>query len=162
MIIIYSSDELKKEIKVLKQKGKSIGFVPTMGYLHKGHMEVISKSKKENDITIVSIFVNRAQFNEVEDFEKYPRNEKDDSIKCEEIGTDILFLPSEKDIYPEEDLNSIQLRIPSLMNVLCGKSRPGHFEGVLLVLSKLFHVVLPERAYFGMKDYQQYKIDYDS
>lgn len=158
MKIIHSVEELKREVHLLKIKGKSIGFVPTMGFLHDGHASLMRESVKENDCTIVSIFVNPAQFNDPKDFEKYPRNTEADSILCEKEKVDIIFLPEVTEMYPDGYKSGVELKIPHLMQNMCAVTRPGHFEGVLLVVSRLFHFVSPDTAYFGKKDYQQYLI----
>lgn len=139
-----------------RRAGKTIGFVPTMGALHRGHVSLIRRSKNENDRTVVSIFVNPLQFGPGEDYEKYPRRLKDDSMICEEEGVDVVFSPQVGEMYPPGFCTSIdQKRLPE---VLCGKFRPGHFRGVMTVIVKLFNAVKPHRAYFGQKDYQQYVI----
>ena len=132
-----------------------IGFVPTMGYLHEGHHSLIKRAKSENPVTVVSIFVNPAQFNNAEDFEKYPIDIEKDTAQLEKLEVDALFLPPQSEIYPH-GIPSIRLVYPGLMDRLCGAHRPGHFEGVLLVVHNLFQWVDPVRAYFGLKDYQQY------
>lgn len=149
MRVINSIEEIKK----IKKGNVSIGFVPTMGYLHEGHISLIKKAKEENDIVITSIFVNPTQFGPNEDFEKYPRDEKRDLQKCEENGCDIVFLPQVDEIYPDSFLTFVQ--VEELGKGLCGKSRPTHFRGVTTVLTKLFNIVKPDRAYFGQKDAQQ-------
>ncbi len=158
MEIHNSVKGLKEKIKSFKIGNKSIGFVPTMGFLHKGHFSLIEASKKDSDITIVSIFVNPLQFNDSNDFEKYPKNEEGDIENLRKLGVDILFLPNTEEIYGTIGNIKIEMKIPSLMKNLCAPSRPGHFEGVLHIVSKLFNYVLPDRAYFGLKDYQQYLI----
>ncbi|MGE5341559.1 MAG: pantoate--beta-alanine ligase [Candidatus Omnitrophota bacterium] len=152
MKTIQSIDELRKEIKTT-YKNKTIGFVPTMGYLHEGHLNLVRESKKENDVTIVSIFVNPIQFAPHEDFDAYPRDTKRDSQLLEEIRTDILFYPSSQEIYPEGYATYVE--VEELSDVLCGKSRSGHFSGVATIVLKLFNMVKPDKAYFGQKDAQQ-------
>ncbi|WP_077369120.1 pantoate--beta-alanine ligase [Anaerosalibacter sp. Marseille-P3206] len=149
MRVINSIEEIKK----IKRDNISIGFVPTMGYLHEGHISLIKKAKEENDIVITSIFVNPTQFGPNEDFEKYPRDESRDLQKCEENGCDIVFLPQVDEMYPDSFLTFVQ--VEELGKGLCGKSRPTHFRGVTTVLTKLFNIVKPDRAYFGQKDAQQ-------
>lgn len=149
MKVISSIEEIKK----IKRDNISIGFVPTMGYLHEGHISLIKKAKEENDIVITSIFVNPTQFGPNEDFEKYPRDESRDLQKCEENGCDIVFLPQVDEMYPDSFLTFVQ--VEELGKGLCGKSRPTHFRGVTTVLTKLFNIVKPDRAYFGQKDAQQ-------
>ena len=153
MIIISSITELKAVIGSLKKEGKTIGLVPTMGYLHEGHISLIKTSRQDNDITVMSIFVNPAQFGPNEDFERYPRDIDGDSMKAEEAEVDILFIPSLKEMYP--DNYSTYVEVFGITDKLCGKSRPGHFRGVCTVVLKLFNIVEPERAYFGQKDAQQ-------
>lgn len=149
MKVISSIEEIKK----IKRYNISIGFVPTMGYLHEGHISLIKKAREENDIVITSIFVNPTQFGPNEDFEKYPRDESRDLQKCEENGCDIVFLPQVDEMYPDSFLTFVQ--VEELGKGLCGKSRPTHFRGVTTVLTKLFNIVKPDRAYFGQKDAQQ-------
>lgn len=149
MRVISSIEEIKK----IKKENISIGLVPTMGYLHEGHISLIKRAREENDIVITSIFVNPTQFGPNEDFEKYPRDEKRDLQKCEENGCDIVFLPQKEDMYPKDFLTFVQ--VEKLGKGLCGKSRPIHFRGVTTVLTKLFNIVKPDRAYFGQKDAQQ-------
>lgn len=133
--------------------GRSIGFVPTMGALHEGHLSLVRVSKQENNITVVSIFVNPLQFGPSEDYNKYPRDIEGDMEKLEKEGTDILFLPEKEHIYPEGFSTTVEVQ--GLSNRLCGAFRPGHFRGVATVVTKLFNIVSPTRAYFGQKDYQQ-------
>ena len=149
---------LRDSLKKFKLKNQSIGFVPTMGYLHEGHFNLIQESKKANDITVVSIFVNPLQFNDIKDFEKYPKNEEGDVKNLTKLGVDILFLPSAEEVYGQIGEVKIEMKIPSLMKNLCAPSRPGHFEGVLHIVSKLFNYVLADKVYFGLKDYQQFLI----
>lgn len=156
MKVVHSKNELRKEILNAKQEKKTIGFVPTMGYLHQGHLSLIQRSQTECDYTVVSIFVNPKQFNSKEDFEKYPVDIDRDLNLLKKENVDLVFIPNVKEIYTEEP--KIQLDIPELTNKLCGKFRPGHFQGVLLIVLKLFHLVEPHKAYFGKKDYQQYLI----
>ena len=152
MKIIHKIDELKD---VIKNINKTIGLVPTMGALHLGHASLIKKSVEQNEFTIVSIFVNPVQFGINEDFEKYPRTLKKDAKMCEELGVDIVFAPAADEMY--QDTKELTLVCPpySVINKLCGKSRPGHFDGVATVVSKLFNLSKCKRAYFGQKDAQQ-------
>ncbi|MFN3603658.1 MAG: pantoate--beta-alanine ligase [Leptonema sp. (in: bacteria)] len=156
MKVVYTKTELRKEIKEKKKLNKIIGFVPTMGYLHEGHLSLIEIAKKECSFLVVSIFVNPIQFNSKEDLEKYPKDLERDLKLLKESHVDLVFIPDNSEMYPEEP--KIFIDIPSLTNKLCGIYRPGHFQGVLLVVLKLFHLVEPDKAYFGEKDYQQYKI----
>jgi pantoate--beta-alanine ligase len=135
--------------------GKSIGFVPTMGALHLGHLALIRRSKKENDLTVCSIFVNPIQFNNKEDLEKYPRTLNSDAKTLEENGCDVLFAPETGEMYPENETPTIDIDFGMLDKVMEGKFRPGHFRGVAIVVKKLFDIVHPTRAYFGKKDFQQ-------
>ncbi|MBF0464771.1 MAG: pantoate--beta-alanine ligase [Nitrospirae bacterium] len=133
--------------------GKTVGFVPTMGALHSGHISLIEASKLENDLTVVSIFVNPAQFSAGEDFEKYPRDFAGDFKKLEQSGIDALFLPEATDMYSEGFATFIEVR--GISNRLCGAYRAGHFSGVATIVAKLFNTVMPDSSYFGLKDYQQ-------
>ncbi len=151
MEIFSKPEELIKYRKSLKG---SVGFVPTMGALHQGHLSLIKKSIQENDHTIVSIFVNPTQFLEGEDLNKYPRKEESDKKICQIAGVDVLFMPSFKDIYPEDE--EVLIKAPLVKGyILEGFHRPGHFDGVLRVVLKLFNIVSPQKAYFGKKDAQQ-------
>ncbi|MFA1820735.1 pantoate--beta-alanine ligase [Virgibacillus oceani] len=153
MEIIRSIKLLSKKTKALIRQNKQIGFVPTMGFLHEGHLSLIKVARQENDIVVASIFVNPLQFGENEDFKQYPRDEEQDEKLAIEAGVDILFFPDIKEMYPEK--MQISMGITDRTDVLCGKSRPGHFDGVITVLTKLFHMTNPDKAYFGMKDAQQ-------
>lgn len=153
MKIIRTVADLKSEVAHIKGKGQSIGLVPTMGALHEGHLSLIRKAKKDNDIVITSIFVNPTQFNNPEDLVKYPRTEKADTDKLENEGVDIAFIPSVEEVYPEEDTRIFELG--QVAEVMEGKMRPGHFNGVAQIVSKLFVWAEPDRAYFGEKDFQQ-------
>lgn len=154
MIIINNPNEMSEKIKRLKLQGKSIGLVPTMGYLHKGHMSLIKKARGENDIVAVSIFVNPTQFGEGEDLDSYPRDIERDADLCKEEGADIIFAPQPVDMYPKGYSTYADVE-GGITRGLCGASRPGHFRGVATVLAKLFNIVQPQRAYFGQKDAQQ-------
>ncbi len=134
-------------------KGKTIGFVPTMGALHKGHLSLIRQAHQENDIVVVSIFVNPAQFGAKEDFKHYPRPIKKDISLCKEEGVDFIFYPTASRMYPDGFRTYVD--VEELSDCLCGESRPGHFKGVATVVTKLFNIVLPDVAYFGQKDAQQ-------
>ncbi len=137
------------------ESGLSIGFVPTMGALHDGHLNLIRRSKQENDLTVCSIFVNPIQFNNKEDLAKYPRTLERDSLLLEELGCDIVFVPEADEMYPESEPVDLNLDFGMLDKVMEGKFRPGHFNGVAIVVKKLFDIVQPTRAYFGKKDFQQ-------
>ncbi len=153
MKIVHKISELKDILK--DKKALSIGLVPTMGALHQGHGSLIKKSVEDNDFTIVSVFVNPVQFGINEDFDKYPRTLEKDAKLAEELGADIVFAPSVDEMY--QDTKELTLVCPpySAINKLCGKSRPGHFDGVATVVSKLFNISQCTRAYFGQKDAQQ-------
>ncbi len=156
MEIYKSREQVNNRINQLKQQGKIIGFVPTMGALHQGHLSLIRCSKKQDDITVVSIFVNPTQFNDPKDLERYPRMLDKDIEKLENENVDILFAPDEKEMYPEPDTRVFDFGY--LDKILEGKYRPGHFNGVAQIVSKLFQTIPAHHAYFGKKDYQQYLI----
>ncbi|HHG74174.1 MAG TPA: pantoate--beta-alanine ligase [Persephonella sp.] len=147
---------MKQITKRLKKEGKTIGFVPTMGYLHEGHVSLIRCSKKDNDITVVSIFVNPIQFGKNEDLDRYPRDLERDVEICTKEGVDYVFYPSADEMYPEGF--STYVEVEGITQRLCGAFRSGHFKGVTTVVAKLFNIVQPDRAYFGEKDYQQLKV----
>jgi pantoate--beta-alanine ligase len=153
MQVITSSKEMQQFALQKRAEGKSIGFVPTMGFLHEGHAGLMKEAKKNTEINIVSVFVNPTQFGPNEDFETYPRDFDRDLALIKKEGMDVLFYPAENEIYSENDL--IQLHVTKRTDVLCGTSRPGHFDGVVTVLTKLFHLTQPNVVYFGMKDAQQ-------
>lgn len=146
--------ELKSEVRAAKKAGKSIGLVPTMGALHEGHASLIRAAVEENDFVVVSDFVNPTQFGVGEDLESYPRTLDADFALAEEIGADVLFAPSAKEMYPSEDDTWVEVT-GNITKVLCGKSRPIHFRGVATVCTKLFHLAEADRAYYGQKDAQQ-------
>jgi pantothenate synthetase (EC 6.3.2.1) len=150
--------EIRGFLKDLRCNGSnlSVGFVPTMGYLHRGHMELVKLSKLQNEVTVVSIYVNPIQFGVGEDYERYPRDLERDLAMCEEAGVDVVFAPEDQEMYPE--LPKVKIDIPGLTDRLEGAYRPGHFNGVAIVVLKLLHIVQPDRAYFGEKDYQQLKV----
>ncbi|MBC1482408.1 pantoate--beta-alanine ligase [Listeria sp. FSL L7-1509] len=153
MLIIRSRKELQEAIINQKKANQTIGFVPTMGFLHEGHMSLVSHARKENDFVVMSVFVNPTQFGPNEDFDAYPRDEVHDSTLAEQGGVDILFIPSVEEIYPGE--LATKLHVEKRVSVLDGADREGHFDGVITVLTKLFHLVSPNNAYFGQKDAQQ-------
>ena len=153
---IENINELTQYIEALKQEGKTIGLVPTMGALHDGHMSLIKRAKEENDIVVSSVFVNPIQFNNKEDLDKYPRDIEKDSILLEENGCDILFCPKAEEVYAEEVTESFSFG--ALEQVMEGKQRPGHFNGVAIIVSRLFNWARPNKAYFGKKDFQQIAI----
>jgi len=153
MKIIKTIKQMQAFSLKAKQSKKTIGFIPTMGYLHKGHLSLIKKSKKENDITVLSIFVNPTQFGPHEDFKKYPRDKKQDQLLAKKEEIHIIFYPSIKEMYPTDYLTSIS--VGDIENVLCGKTRPGHFKGVATIVAKLINTVTPSALYLGEKDAQQ-------
>ncbi len=158
MIYVTTPKELKAQLIKLTQVtvAPTIGFVPTMGYLHDGHIALIHEAAANNTIVVVSIFVNPIQFGKNEDFSTYPRDIQRDTELCKNAGVDILFCPNVNDIYPFS--SKIKLSMPLLSQQLCGKTRKNHFDGVLLIVNKLFNLIQPNQAYFGLKDFQQYTI----
>jgi len=153
MEIITTVSEMKKSINRERDAKKNLGFVPTMGYLHEGHLSLIRRAREENDVVVVSIFVNPTQFGINEDFDLYPRNLAKDSSLAEEAGAAYLFCPEVKEMYPSGYETFIE--VTEMTQGLCGASRPSHFRGVTTVVNKLFQIVKPHRAYFGLKDAQQ-------
>lgn len=152
MQIIRSIIEMQQHMMKLSDE-KSIGFVATMGFFHDGHITLMKEASKDNDVVVTSIFVNPLQFGPNEDFEQYPRDEAKDIQLASLAGVDIIFIPDVYDMYPTE--MAITMSIVERVNVLCGRSRPGHFDGVITVLTKLFNIIRPDKAYFGLKDAQQ-------
>lgn len=153
MQIIHTIDELRNLIAAKRKTGASVGFVPTMGYLHAGHMELVRYACTDNDLTIVSVFLNPLQFGANEDLSKYPRDLERDAALLRAGGVDVLFAPSVAEMYPQPMQTVVD--VPTLGAQLEGEVRPGHFAGVTTVVSKLFNIVQPDRAYFGEKDFQQ-------
>jgi pantoate--beta-alanine ligase len=154
MNLVNTVKDLQSQISLLRSEGKSIGFVPTMGALHEGHLSLVQQCISDNDICVVSIFVNPTQFNDKEDLKKYPRDVEKDSLLLSTLSNDIIvFNPSENEIYPEPDTR--QFDFGMIDKVMEGKFRPGHFNGVAQVVSRLFDIVRPDKAYFGQKDFQQ-------
>jgi pantoate--beta-alanine ligase len=153
MQIITAITAMQSLAKSLRREGKRIGFVPTMGFLHEGHLSLMRVARQENDIVVASIFVNPAQFGPNEDLARYPRDAEGDQKKSESVGVDIIFTPSAEEMYPEKPI--VFVTVEGLSDILEGAIRPGHFRGVATVVTKLFHIVQPHRAYFGQKDYQQ-------
>jgi pantoate--beta-alanine ligase len=153
MKTIRKIKDLKKEIAKIKSMNKTIGFVPTMGALHEGHLRLVRLCRKENDFLVVSIFVNPTQFGPKEDFRKYPRSLMRDAKFCQKEGVDAIFYPDVKEIYPVNYRTFVT--VEGLSGGLCGKSRPSHFKGVATVVAKLFNIINPDIAYFGQKDAQQ-------
>ncbi len=159
MKIIYNTQELFQELAVVRSKKLSLGFVPTMGALHAGHISLVEKAIAENDICAVSIFVNPTQFNNKTDLEKYPRNTKKDFEMLEKAGCSLVFCPNVSEMYSTNELeNTFEFDFHGLDKVMEGKFRPGHFNGVVQIVSKLFDLVKPDKAYFGDKDFQQLAI----
>jgi len=156
MKVIYTVKELQAELSVLKASGHTVGLVPTMGALHAGHASLVERSVSENDVTVVSIFVNPTQFNDKNDLVKYPRTLEADCRLLQQVGADIAFAPSVEEVYPEPDTRVFSYA--PLDTVMEGAFRPGHFNGVCQIVSKLFDMVAPHRAYFGEKDFQQLAI----
>lgn len=156
MKIVKTVSEIREIIKEWRKAGYSIGLVPTMGYLHAGHGSLIEQSVKNNDKTVVSVFVNPTQFGPNEDLEKYPRDIKRDSELVASLGGDIIFNPEPEEMYKKN--NATTIKVEGLSQKLCGITRPIHFAGVCQVVSKLFNIVTPDNAYFGLKDFQQYVI----
>lgn len=157
MKIIGSVEALRSLIKSEKKSGKSIGFVPTMGYLHEGHLSLVRAAKKDNDFVVASIFVNPTQFGENEDLDAYPKDLEGDQSKLEHEGVDVLFYPTVEEMYPSGYSTYVDVE-GAMTGVLCGSSRPGHFRGVATIVTKLFNMVAPDRAYFGQKDAQQVSV----
>ena len=156
MRVVKSVKEVRDTVKEWKAQGLSVGFVPTMGYLHEGHESLIKKAVKDNDRVVVSIFVNPMQFGPTEDLDKYPRDLERDSKLCENAGANLIFHPEKEEMYFEDFSSYVDIN--GLSDELCGKSRPIHFRGVCTVVTKLFNIVNPDRAYFGEKDAQQLAI----
>jgi len=153
MISVDRIKEMKVFIENARREGKRIGFVPTMGYLHQGHCSLIQQARGENDLVVVSIFVNPVQFGPKEDYQNYPRDLERDKELAEKAGTDILFNPSVEEMYPKDFKTYVNVK--ELTDKMCGAVRPGHFQGVTTVVNKLFNIVNPDKAYFGQKDAQQ-------
>ena len=159
MQIISTKSEVQAVIRACKQENKTIGLVPTMGALHEGHASLVRRAVEDNDICVVSVFVNPTQFNNKEDLAKYPRNIERDAALLESIGADYVFAPTPEEMYSAEEMNTtFEFDFAGLDNVMEGKMRPGHFNGVVQVVSRLFYLVQPDKAYFGEKDFQQLAI----
>jgi pantoate--beta-alanine ligase len=153
MRVIETISDMKAVIRSQKRAGKSIGFVPTMGYLHEGHLALAKRSIQENEFTVMSIFVNPTQFGPKEDFSKYPRDMARDCRMAEEAGIDMIFAPTVEEMYPSHYKSYII--VEDITEILCGASRPGHFKGVATVVAKLVNIIEADKAYFGQKDAQQ-------
>lgn len=156
MKVVGTVKEVRELVKGWKREGLSVGFVPTMGYLHEGHGSLITKARENNDKVVVSIFVNPMQFGPTEDLESYPRDLEKDSKYCESLGADLIFHPEPSEMYHDDFSSYVDMSV--LTEELCGLSRPVHFRGVCTVVNKLFNIVQPDRAYFGQKDAQQLAI----
>ena len=153
MKIFKAADDIKKYIKPRRRGGRSVGFVPTMGYLHEGHLSLMREARRSNDLVVTSIFVNPTQFGPKEDYKRYPRNLRRDERLAKSVGVDVIFYPSVKEMYPDGYRSTVE--VTDITERLCGGSRPGHFKGVTTVVAKLFNIVQPDAAYFGQKDAQQ-------
>ena len=159
MQIITTKADLQAAVKACKQTGQTIGLVPTMGALHEGHASLVRRAVAENDICIVSVFVNPTQFNNKEDLAKYPRNIERDAALLSSIGAHYVFAPTPEEMYSAEEMNeTFAFDFAGLDQVMEGKMRPGHFNGVVQVVSRLFYLTQPDKAYFGEKDFQQLAI----
>ncbi len=155
MQIFHTTSELRSALNADRKAGKRIGFVPTMGNLHNGHLSLIKQAQTTNDVVVSSIFVNGLQFGAGEDLDKYPRTFQDDCGKLEAESCDYLFAPDDQEMYPNGMELQTRVNCPIMTDVLCGASRPGHFDGVTTVVTKLFNIVQPDEAVFGSKDFQQ-------
>lgn len=156
MQIIATKQELLTQVEACKNEKKTIGLVPTMGALHEGHASLVRRAVEENDVCVVSVFVNPTQFNNKEDLQKYPRNLERDATLLASIGADYVFAPTPEEMYTQDEMqNTFRFDFAGLDEVMEGKMRPGHFNGVVQVVSRLFYLVQPDKAYFGEKDYQQ-------
>ena len=153
MKIFERISDLQNELFIIRKERKTVGLVPTMGALHEGHASLVQRSTKENDVTVVSIFLNPTQFNDKDDLKRYPRTMDDDYKLLKECKVDYVFAPSEKEIYPVPDTRRFEF--PPQSTVMDGAKRPGHFNGVCQIVSRLFYIIKPDKAYFGEKDWQQ-------
>ncbi|NCN10028.1 MAG: pantoate--beta-alanine ligase [Leptospira sp.] len=157
MLILNTKLQIQEALEKSWSHKDNIGFIPTMGYLHEGHLTLVRESKIKDELVVVSIFVNPAQFNQNDDYTNYPKSIEKDIEMLKSEGVDILYIPEMEDFYPNSVPN-IKMQLPGMMDHLCGATRPGHFDGVLLVLSKFFHIIKPNNCYMGLKDFQQFKI----
>lgn len=157
MKVLRTATRMTDEAAVARKAGKRIVFVPTMGALHEGHCALFREAKKHGDVVVASIYVNPRQFNDPEDFRKYARDLEGDLRKCEDAGVDVVFAPTDSEIYPA-DHSGAEIPVPEVASRLEGASRPGHFDGVVAVVSRLFRIVKPHAAVFGLKDYQQVRV----
>ncbi|GAB4130836.1 MAG: pantoate--beta-alanine ligase [Bacteroidia bacterium] len=159
MKIITTKKQLREELDTLRRNGKSVGFVPTMGALHQGHIELVKRARRENDVVVASVFVNPTQFNDPGDLKNYPRTPEADARMLESASCDYLFLPEVSEMYPENETSAdVAIDLGGLDTVMEGQFRPGHFNGVVKIVSRLFDVTGPCKAYFGEKDFQQLAI----
>lgn len=154
MQVIHDKSQLRKALRLARAGGKQVGFVPTMGYLHDGHAALMDRARRENDVVAVSVFVNPTQFGPNEDLAAYPRDAERDMALMRAHGVDLAFFPTVEDLYPPGYTTYVSVEGP-MTQTLCGRSRPGHFRGVATIVTKLFHLLAPDRAYFGQKDCQQ-------
>lgn len=157
MLICRTREEIQKTVNSVRSQNKetAVSLVPTMGYLHEGHLSLIREARKISDYVIVYIFVNRIQFNNQDDFKNYPSDEENDLILCRNAEVDAVYIPTEKDIFAYGE-PFLKMSLPNLTKELCGKFRPGHFEGVLYIIAKMYNIIRPDAAVFGKKDYQQF------
>lgn len=156
MMIVHTIQEVRAYVREQRLAGKTVGYVPTMGFLHQGHLSLIEAAKEQCDVAVMSIFVNPLQFGPNEDFDRYPRDLERDAALAAQAGIDLIFAPSVDEMYPAGNGKSLtHVDVEQVTTGLCGASRPGHFQGVSTVVTKLFNIVLPDRAFFGMKDAQQ-------
>ena len=155
MKTVTSVSELRKTVNAARRAGKKIGFVPTMGNLHQGHLNLLIKAREHADFIVSSIFVNPLQFNNADDLERYPRTLEEDQASLEKFDCDLLFAPSEETVYPQGRAYQTFVEVPEISDMYCGASRPGHFRGVTTIVNKLFNLVQPDLAVFGRKDFQQ-------
>lgn len=153
MEIITSPQQMQQRSIAARNAGQTVTFVPTMGYLHKGHLSLLKEGRKQGDLLVLSIFVNPVQFGQGEDFEEYPRDLERDSELARSVGVDVIFAPMAVDMYPRD--YATYVAVEAMTDTLCGTSRPGHFRGVTTVVTKLFNIVQPHKAFFGAKDFQQ-------
>lgn len=158
MKVFHHIDALRTQLASHRASNSRIGFVPTMGNLHAGHLALVNAARAQADVVVASIFVNRLQFGLSEDWDKYPRTLPEDILKLRSVQCDYLFCPEEQEMYPNGMDQQARVIVPSMASILCGASRPGHFDGVTTVVSKLFNIVQPDFAVFGLKDYQQLAI----
>ena len=158
MQTVHHIQTLRLALASARRQGKRIGFVPTMGNLHEAHLALVKQAREHADVVVASIFVTRLQFGLNEDWDKYPRTLQADTEKLRSVACDYLFCPEEQEIYPNGMDTQARVIVPTMANILCGASRPGHFEGVTTVVTKLFNIVQPDVAVFGLKDYQQLAI----